>query len=288
MPPKAANRGFQVSGFTLYIIPRSPRPEGVGSLPGDVSRFTFHVSRFTFFLLLTSYFLLLTSCSFPPSTQPTFKIGLVAPFEGRYRQVGYDAIYAARLAVRQANDAGGIGGYRVELIAFDDGGEPQAATQQASMLALDPAVMGVVGHFGPKTSSAAAPIYAREGLSLLIPANFSSDDLESARALGAPLASGALCPQALPDVEQFDAEYVAVSGGTPPGPYAWAAYQAARVLLGALCLDIDANKIPSRVGVDSQLRSQCASDAHSDGAGVYLYRCEATGCCSPTVTGSGD
>jgi len=43
----------------------------------------------------------LTACS--ASTQPVVKIGLVAPFEGRYRPIGYEAIYAARLAIREIN-----------------------------------------------------------------------------------------------------------------------------------------------------------------------------------------
>ena len=60
-------------------------------------------------------------------TDPVVKIGLVAPFEGRYRPIGYDVIYSARLAVREINAAGGIDGHRVALVALDDGGDPQLA-----------------------------------------------------------------------------------------------------------------------------------------------------------------
>ncbi|MCJ7548609.1 MAG: ABC transporter substrate-binding protein, partial [Anaerolineae bacterium] len=51
------------------------------------------------------------------------KVGLVAPFEGSYRHVGYDAVYAARLAVREINAAGGIAGRQLELVAYDDRGD---------------------------------------------------------------------------------------------------------------------------------------------------------------------
>lgn len=51
---------------------------------------------------------LLTACV--PKLPRVIKIGLVAPFEGRYRYVGYDAIYAARMAVQEINAAGGAGG----------------------------------------------------------------------------------------------------------------------------------------------------------------------------------
>ena len=59
--------------------------------------------------------LLLVACVFPGSVKPTVKIGLSAPFEGLHRDLGYEALHAVRLAVRQRNEAGGIGGsYLIE------------------------------------------------------------------------------------------------------------------------------------------------------------------------------
>jgi ABC-type branched-subunit amino acid transport system substrate-binding protein len=101
------------------------------------------------------------------TTRPIVKIGLVAPFEGRYRDVGYEVIYAVRLAVREANGRGGVAGHTVELVALDDGGDPAMATEQALKLATDPLVMGVIGHWLDETTSAAAPAYAEAGLPLL-------------------------------------------------------------------------------------------------------------------------
>ena len=101
--------------------------------------------------------------------RPVVKFGLVAPFEGRYRPVGYDAIYAARLAVRERNAAGGVGGYRVELVAYDDGGDAPAAIERARQLALDPQVVAVIGHYRVETTRAAWDVYAREALPLIAP-----------------------------------------------------------------------------------------------------------------------
>jgi branched-chain amino acid transport system substrate-binding protein len=95
------------------------------------------------------------------------KIGLVAPYEGRYRSVGYDVIYAVRMAVRERNAAGGVGGYLVEVVSLDDGGNPEAAAEQARKLALDPAILAVIGHWRGDTTLAAAPVYAEAGLPLL-------------------------------------------------------------------------------------------------------------------------
>jgi len=103
-------------------------------------------------------------------TKPIIKIGLVAPFEGLYRDVGYDALYAVKLALREWNEAGGVEGYMVELVALDDGGDPDEAVGQASELILDPLVMGAIGHFDDQTTLAASPVYQEEGVALIAPA----------------------------------------------------------------------------------------------------------------------
>jgi branched-chain amino acid transport system substrate-binding protein len=120
---------------------------------------------------LLAMVLLPTGCGvrFPGSTGPLLKIGLVAPFEGRLRARGYEVLYAVRLAVGEWNEAGGVGGYQVELVALDDGGDPAVAVQQVRELAVDAAVVGVVGHFSEATTLAAAPEYAAQGLALVAP-----------------------------------------------------------------------------------------------------------------------
>ncbi len=110
-------------------------------------------------------------------TQPVVKIGLVAPFEGRYREIGYDVIFAARLAVQEANRAGGVNGYSIELIAMDDRGDAQRAIAQASKLAGDPQVIAVVGHFLPETTAAAEPIYTAAGIPMLATTDLTASEL---------------------------------------------------------------------------------------------------------------
>jgi branched-chain amino acid transport system substrate-binding protein len=114
--------------------------------------------------------LLPASCDFPGAVRPTVKIGLVAPFEGRYRAVGYDVIYAARLALREVNQAGGVAGYAVELVAYDDGAQTAMALEQARKLSVDPDLLAAVGHFRDETTRAAVGVYAQAGLPLVAPA----------------------------------------------------------------------------------------------------------------------
>jgi len=66
------------------------------------------------------------------------RVGLVGPFEGRYREVGYDAYYAAKMALQ---DQGNLG---IELVAVDDGGTIDSAADRALALAGDPLVKAVV------------------------------------------------------------------------------------------------------------------------------------------------
>ncbi len=128
-----------------------------------------HNTRHNLALLLATA--LLTACSFqfPGTTDPLLKIGLVAPFEGQFRARGYEVLYAVKLAVRQWNDAGGVRGYRVELVALNDGGDPTMAMHRVRELAVDQDVMGAIGHFVEETTLAAAPEYATQRLALVAP-----------------------------------------------------------------------------------------------------------------------
>lgn len=159
--------------------------------------------------------LLLSACG---GVNPVIKIGLVAPFEGRHRPLGYDAIYAARLAIREVNAAGGVGGVRVALVALDDGGNEQLARQAAASLVVDPDVMGVVGHGLPPVTGAVLPLYGQGELPLL------------------PLGQEPFAPVAPEQLSAaFRDDYAAV---TPfdevPGPYAGPTYDALWLLLEAL------------------------------------------------------
>ncbi|MCP4417619.1 MAG: ABC transporter substrate-binding protein [Chloroflexi bacterium] len=171
----------------------------------------FHLSLFTLFLL--------TACA---SVQPVVKIGLVAPFEGAQREIGYDAIYAARLAVREINMAGGINGTRVALVALDDGGDEQLAAETAVSLTIDPAIVAVIGHGLVETTAVVTPIYAKAGLPFIPLGNppFSASD---------PTLLPADFKEAYSNVTPFD---------ETAGPYAAATYDAMQLLFQAMAADI--------------------------------------------------
>ena len=190
-----------------------------------------------FFVLLAACTLLLAACAFPGSVTPTVKIGLSAPFEGRYRDLGYEVLYAVRLAVSERNQAGGIDGrYMVELVALNDFDEPEEAIVQARKMEVDPGVLGVLGGWSAATAQAIIPEYERLGLALLAP----------------PLETVQLQPSE-PAEPGFEAAYKALSGGVAPGPAATWAYDSTRRLLDALDLAARAEGKPTRPGVQSAL-----------------------------------
>jgi ABC-type branched-subunit amino acid transport system substrate-binding protein len=80
------------------------------------------------------------------------RIALLAPFEGRYREVGYDAYYAVKLAMQDAGD------HSIELLAVDDGGTANSAVNRARALAGDPLVELVIalGNNATQTETQAA------------------------------------------------------------------------------------------------------------------------------------
>lgn len=80
---------------------------------------------------------LLCGCAVVTSP-PIRRIALLAPFEGRYREVGYDALYAGRLAFADADRPA------YEFLPVDDGGTPQRAADRARALVGDSSVVAVI------------------------------------------------------------------------------------------------------------------------------------------------
>lgn len=90
-------------------------------------------SKFAFALAL-----IIAICGCAPRPADIVRIALLSSFEGRYREVGYNAFYAARLALQDFGDT------KVELLAIDDGGTVASAALRAQALATDPLVQVVI------------------------------------------------------------------------------------------------------------------------------------------------
>ena len=105
----------------------------------------------------------------------TLKIGISLPLSGAARADGGPAERGAQLAVDQAQEAGGIGGYALETVVLDHSinGQYNAAQGAADFqtLANDPNVIGVVGPYNSDVAAAQIPISNAAGLLQCSPAN---------------------------------------------------------------------------------------------------------------------
>ncbi len=106
------------------------------------------------FLVLLLLFL--GGCVLPPAWRPVppvAKIGLVAPFEGVYRQTGYATLDGLRAAIGTAP----AGSPAFLPLALDSSGEPQAAARATAKALVDPTVRALIGPMRPDTATEAAP-----------------------------------------------------------------------------------------------------------------------------------
>lgn len=142
--------------------------------------------------LLLILAVLLTSCSLPGDAAHVVKIGLIAPFEGVGRPLGYAILPEVRQAIAEMNASGELGRYRVALVALNDDLDPAVAAAQARALLQDDAVLAVVGPFGGEPAAAAAPILFTAGLPALVAAPLGAAPQGTAN--GAPDGATSLCP----------------------------------------------------------------------------------------------
>ena len=160
----------------------------------------------------------------PGDAAPVVKIGVIAPFEGAGRPLGYAVLPAIKAVAAEVNASGALGRYQVLVVAFNDDLHRPTAAAQAKALALDPDVLAVVGPWTAETAAAAEPILAEAGI---------------------PMVAEPATPIPPPG-EKWGDEALAQA--------ATRAGDDARVLLAALAADIRAHGRPTRGGVREALR----------------------------------
>lgn len=115
--------------------------------------------------LLAALFLLASSCG---PKERVVEVAVAVPLTGDMGTEGSGVRRAVELAVEQANASGRFP-YRLETVLFDDRNEPREAESVANLIASDPRVAGVIGHYTSGCALAAAPIYARGRIPMLTP-----------------------------------------------------------------------------------------------------------------------
>jgi branched-chain amino acid transport system substrate-binding protein len=99
------------------------------------------------------------------------KIGVIAPLSGALTALGVGIRNGADLAVRQANEAQKIKGWKIVLDAEDDTGVPDVGANAATKLSDDKAIVGVVGTLNSSVAEKVAPILNNNHILMVSPSN---------------------------------------------------------------------------------------------------------------------
>jgi branched-chain amino acid transport system substrate-binding protein len=94
-------------------------------------------------------------------TDREIRFGIVIPFTGGAKDNGRNMKLGIDLAFARANDAGGVNGRMLKLIAADDGFEPSRTLDAMKALWEKEQVFGFIGNHGTPTAAIAVP-YALE------------------------------------------------------------------------------------------------------------------------------
>ncbi|NLY41422.1 MAG: branched-chain amino acid ABC transporter substrate-binding protein [Desulfovibrionales bacterium] len=98
----------------------------------------------------------------------TIKIGVAGAHSGDLASYGLPTVNAAKLVVDEVNAKGGIDGKQIELLIQDEECKPEKATNAATKLISDGAVV-VLGHICSGATKAALPIYTEAKLVCMSP-----------------------------------------------------------------------------------------------------------------------
>jgi branched-chain amino acid transport system substrate-binding protein len=111
-------------------------------------------------------------------TDSEIRFGIVAPFSGSARELGRQMKLGIDTAFNRINDAGGVNGRMLRLIAADDGYEPTRTLDAMKQLYEKDQVFGFIGNVGTPTAAVAVP-YALERRTLFFGAFTGSNILRN-------------------------------------------------------------------------------------------------------------
>ena len=93
----------------------------------------------------------------PGVTDTEIVLGMAAPFSGPAKELGRGMKTGIDLAFAAANEAGGVNGRKLRLVALDDGYEPERTRTVMKELAETRNVFGFIGNVGTPTAEVAVP-----------------------------------------------------------------------------------------------------------------------------------
>jgi branched-chain amino acid transport system substrate-binding protein len=117
--------------------------------------------------------LLLSACGGPSEPKGEAIVYVAAPLSGFQANGGQTVLGGVRLQAEQINKAGGLLGYRVEVVPLDDESDSEVAVKVAEQISADLAagkrVLGVIGHYNSGQTLAAMEVYKNLPIVVITP-----------------------------------------------------------------------------------------------------------------------
>ncbi|GHS85852.1 hypothetical protein AGMMS49957_02810 [Synergistales bacterium] len=134
------------------------------------------MKKVTFLSLVLLAFVFVTGAG---AADKIAKIAVYGPMTGEHAEYGLGFRYATELQVEKWNKQGGAGGYKLEVVVFDDKNNGEEAATIAERVVEDMDVVGIIGSYVSGVSMAATPTFQEAGL-VNISASASHPDFTSA------------------------------------------------------------------------------------------------------------
>lgn len=120
-------------------------------------------------VIFTASIFAFAGCSSSKSSGDTIKIGFLGPLSGDVAIYGKSAQSGANLAVKEINDAGGINGKKIELVAYDSKGDQTEAINAYNRLRDQDEVVAVIGGVLSGETLAMKDIMVQDNMPVLTP-----------------------------------------------------------------------------------------------------------------------
>ena len=112
-----------------------------------------------------------TSSTGSAATKKVAKIGVIAPLSGDLSALGLGIKNSVDLAIKQANAANAIPGWKLEISVMDDQATPDVGKNAATSLSSDDQVVGVVGTLNSSVTQSVTPVLQPAHIVQISPAN---------------------------------------------------------------------------------------------------------------------
>lgn len=106
--------------------------------------------------------------AFAQTTTP-IKIGMNCSYDGQSGEMGVSVRAAMRIAVKEINAVGGVGGRKIELIERDDKATPDVGVAVAEDLVNKERVLATIGYCNSGLAAKAIDVYQKAKVPLIIP-----------------------------------------------------------------------------------------------------------------------